>query len=88
MNKKNLQTEEPMYAIGAQNDNPQKVKKHSTMGTVEPRYGDDKVNISDNFIKDDALAFIYGAIKKYGNNPKYFDVLKDYIINEAKYINE
>lgn len=59
------------------------------IGTVEPRYNDEKVLLtSDNSIQDDALAFIYGAIKKYGHEPEYFEDLKKYIINEAKYIGE
>ena len=59
------------------------------LGTVEPRYNDVKVNIPENeYLCDDALAFIYGAIKKYGTSPSFLTELKEYIIKEAKYIGE
>lgn len=46
------------------------------MGTVEPIYND-----GDLHIKDDAIAFIYGAIKKYGNDEELYDELRGYIGN-------
>ena len=59
------------------------------MGTVEPEYNDEEhVITSAGSIKDNALAFIYGAIKKYGQEPELFNELKEYIINETKYIGE
>ena len=59
------------------------------MGTVEPRYNDEKVSLTlDNSIQDDALAFIYGAIKKYGQYPELYDELADYIIKEAEYLKQ
>lgn len=64
--------------------------KKMKMGTVEPRYNDENVKLTllNGNIQDDALAFIYGAIKKYGQYPELFSELKDYIIKEAKYIGE
>lgn len=58
------------------------------MGTVEPHYNDEQVFLkNENYIYDDALAFIYGAIKKYGTNREYdLNELKEYIIKEAQYI--
>lgn len=44
------------------------------MGTVEPIYNDGELHI-----KDETLAFIYGAIKKYGNDVELYDGLKSYI---------
>lgn len=44
------------------------------MGTVEPIYQDDNL-----IIKDDTIAFIYGAIKKYGNIKESYNDLKKYI---------
>ena len=59
------------------------------MGTVEPEWNDEKHLITKaGSIQDDALAFIYGAIKKYGQNPEFYEELKEYIIEEAKYISE
>lgn len=57
------------------------------MGTVEPRYNDARVTLSsDERICDDDLAFIYGAIKKYGTDPKYLEDLRIYIKEIANYI--
>lgn len=57
------------------------------IGTVEPRYNDVRFTLTEeNSIQDDALAFIYGAIKKYGHNPEYYEELKEYIIKETEYI--
>lgn len=44
------------------------------METVEPVYNDGELNI-----KDETLAFIYGAIKKYGNDEALYDELRGYI---------
>ena len=58
------------------------------MGTVEPRFNDTRVFLSDDtFICDEPLAFIYGAIKKYGTDKAYLEALKEYIIKIAKTIN-
>lgn len=57
------------------------------MGTIEPRYNDEKVSINeDEYLCDDALAFIYGAIKKYGTSEACLGELKEYILKEATYI--
>lgn len=57
------------------------------MGTIEPRYNDEKVSIGeDEYLCDDALAFIYGAIKKYGTSEACLGELKEYILKEANYI--
>lgn len=57
------------------------------MGTIEPRYNDEKVSIAeDKCLCDDALAFIYGAIKKYGTSEACLGELKEYILKEASYI--
>ena len=57
------------------------------MGTVEPRYNDARVTLtSDDCICDDDLAFIYGAIKKYGTDPQYLEDLRIYIKEIANYI--
>lgn len=45
-----------------------------TMGTIEPIYND-----GDLHIKDETIAFIYGAIKKYGGDDAYSDELRGYI---------
>jgi hypothetical protein len=49
------------------------------MGTVEPDYKDLDSRL-------EALAFIKGAIKKYGNNPACAEELRDYIIKMTDYI--
>ena len=50
------------------------------IGTIEPRWNDEKAVLTENEkLADDALAFIYGAIKKYGTNPKALKDLKNYI---------
>ena len=57
------------------------------MGTVEPRYIDLKHPIEGSgVIIDDALAFIYGAIKKYGAYKEELPELKEYILTEAQNI--
>ena len=62
------------------------------IGTIEPKYIDgdkhfQKIDGNHNAqIMDDACAFIYGAIKKYGHNPEYYDELREYIIKETNYI--
>jgi len=55
-------------------------KQYPTLGTIEPRYDDTKIflNKTDRIV-DDTLGFIYGAIKKYGNNLECIDDLKKYI---------
>lgn len=57
------------------------------MGTVEPRYND-LYKIQGYGITDDSLAFIYGAIKKYGSNKEELPELKAYILETAKHIGE
>lgn len=54
------------------------------MGTVEPKYTD--LHPIQKVIEDDALAFIYGAIAKYGSNKEIFPELKEYINKQLKYI--
>lgn len=50
------------------------------MGTIEPRYTDINNPIcGSGVIEDDALAFIYGAIKKYGAYKELVPELKEYI---------
>ena len=51
------------------------------MGTVEPCYDGLESGL-------DALAFIQGAIKKYGNIKECAKELQEYIIQEAEYILE
>lgn len=59
------------------------------IGTVEPRWNDSKVVLTENeYLADDALAFIYGAIKKYGTDPKALEGLKSYIGYMATKIGE
>lgn len=61
-----------------QNSAPLSSEKESYMGTVEPDWTNKREFAGDG-IKDDALGFIYGAIKKYGSYPKCYPELKDYI---------
>jgi hypothetical protein len=57
-----------------------KEMKNRKMGTVEPRYNDSRVMLTENdCICDDVLAFIYGAIKKYGTDKEYLEDLRVYI---------
>lgn len=57
------------------------------MGTIEPRYTDINNPIcGSGVIEDDALAFIYGAINKYGAYKELVPELKEYILKEAEYI--
>ena len=59
------------------------------IGTIEPRWNDSKVVLTENeYLADDALAFIYGAIKKYGTDPKALEDLKSYIGYMATKIGE
>lgn len=53
--------------------------KFATLGTIEPRYNDKKVQVNEKGIQDDRLAFIYGAIKKYGHRPECTGDLLAYI---------
>ena len=64
------------------------MKSQLEIGTVEPRWKDSPEHpiLGDGTIHDDALAFIYGAIKKYGSHEEYNESLKKYIIKEAEYI--
>lgn len=48
------------------------------MGTVEPSYGE------NDFIADDTLAFIYGAIDKYGAYEDLVDEVCKYIVDIIK----
>ena len=57
---------------------PKTKRPYTNMGTVEPRWTDEHPIIGGR-INDTPLAFIYGAIKKYGNDPQYFEDLKMYI---------
>ena len=62
---------------------------YKNLGTIEPRYNDTKVVIDiDESICDDTLAFIYGAIKKYGTRKECLEGLKDYIKTMADKIGE
>ena len=63
---------------------------HKTyIGTIEPRYNDSRVFLNDDkYICDDALAFIYGAIKKYGTDKNALTDLKAYISYMATRINK
>lgn len=54
--------------------------KRKKMGTVEPEYFG---GVLDN---ENTLAFIAGAIKKYGADPAYGSELVDYILNLLKYV--
>jgi hypothetical protein len=57
------------------------------MGTVEPIYNDIKHPIEGSgVIEDDTIAFIYGAIKKYGAYKELVPELKEYIKNQVKNI--
>ena len=59
------------------------------IGTIEPRWNDSKVVLTENErLADDTLAFIYGAIKKYGTDPKALEDLKTYISYMATRIGE
>lgn len=50
------------------------------MGTVEPRWTDLNHPIEGSgVIEDDTIAFIYGAIKKYGAYKEQIPELKEYI---------
>ena len=50
------------------------------MGTVEPRWTDLNHPIEGSgVIEDDTIAFIYGAIKKYGAYKELVPELKEYI---------
>lgn len=52
----------------------------NNMGTVEPRYTDINNPIQGSgVIEDDTIAFIYGAIKKYGAYKELVPELKEYI---------
>ena len=64
------------------------MEESKAIGTVEPRSGDETVNIPDNSIKDESLCFIYGAIKKYGSEECYTYNLREYIRNMLKYVGE
>jgi len=69
------------------------------IGTVEPKY-DDMLNfkslemhlLNGKKIKNEALAFIYGAIAKYAwrkdhmQDEEYVNSLKEYIISKAEEI--
>ena len=52
------------------------------MGTVEPKYTD--LRPMQGVIEDDALAFIYGAIAKYGMHKELIPELKEYIEEQVK----
>ena len=58
----------------AEQGSQKNINNENKMGTVEPIYNDGELHI-----KDETLAFIYGAIKKYGNNEKLYDKLRGYI---------
>ncbi len=83
--------EKEFYAVtamsGSRNNSVFPDGYNRKMGTVEPRYNDTKVMLtSDDCICDDDLAFIYGAIKKYGTDPEYLEDLRIYITKIADYI--
>ena len=52
--------------------------RKKVIGTIEPDWTNSREFRGDG-IKDDSLAFIYGAIKKYGSFPECYPDLKDYI---------
>lgn len=60
------------------------------IGTVEPKYTD--LHPIQGVIEDEALAFIYGAIAKYGTkseiryDAEFKESLKNYIQNQIGYI--
>lgn len=60
------------------------------IGTVEPKYTD--LYPMQGVIEDKALAFIYGAIAKYGTergilyDQERLDSLKEYILKQAENI--
>ena len=60
------------------------------IGTVEPKYTD--LHKMNGVIENDQLAFIHGAISKYGTNieirsdEEYLNSLKEYIIKIAQNI--
>lgn len=60
------------------------------IGTVEPKYTD--LHPMQGVIEDEALAFIYGAIAKYGiqkeirYDEEFIKSLKDYISRQVEYI--
>ena len=62
-------------------------KRKRIIGTIEPDWINEREFIGDG-IKDDDLAFIYGAIKKYGSFPEYYPDLKEYILKIAQKIGE
>ena len=72
---------------GDQNSTPSLSEKESYMGTVEPDWTN-KREFSGEGIRDDALGFIYGAIKKYGSYPECYPELKDYIKMMAEKIGD
>lgn len=83
------QCEGKLYSPGdLRNHKPTKLFEAEVMGTVEPRYTDEHCILGDGKIHDDALGFIYGAIKKYGSVPIYYNDLKKYIGIMAERIGE
>ena len=52
------------------------------LGTIEPKYTD--LHPLVGCIEDDQLAFIYGAIAKYGTHKELVPELKEYILNLLK----
>lgn len=62
------------------------MKQQLKIGTVEPRWTDSPEHpiLGDGYIHDECLAFIYGAIKKYGCHEEYNEDLKRYILEIAE----
>lgn len=60
-------------------------KRTRVIGTIEPDWVNEREFRGDG-IKDDSLAFIYGAIKKYGSYPECYPDLQEYILEIAKTI--
>lgn len=52
------------------------------LGTIEPKYTDLRPLVG--CIEDDTLAFIYGAIAKYGTHQEFVPEVKEYILKILK----
>jgi hypothetical protein len=81
--------EEEKFSPGENTRKSKRKFEKEYIGTIEPRWNDSKVVIvNDSHIADNALAFIYGAIKKYGTDPKAVNDLKNYITYMSTKIGE
>jgi len=61
--------------------------KTRVIGTIEPDWNNDREFCGPG-IADEALAFIFGAIKKYGSYPECYHDLRLYILEIAKGIKD